>query len=90
MNWVLFPLTFAYRAGSWIHHFLYDLGLQKTNKTHLPTISVGNIAFGGTEKTPLVIQLLSFCLDKGLKPALITRGYKGEWERAGGVLSDGK
>ncbi len=90
MNRVLFPLTFAYRAGSRIHHFLYDSGLRKTDRTHLPIISVGNIAFGGTEKTPLVIQLLSLCLDKGFKPALITRGYKGEWERTGGVLSDGK
>jgi tetraacyldisaccharide 4'-kinase len=90
MNWLLFPLSFAYRAGSWTHQFLYDSGLLKKGRTHLPVISVGSIAFGGTEKTPLALQLLSFCLDKGLKPALITRGYKGGWERTGGVLSDGK
>lgn len=90
MNWVLFPLTFAYRTGSWIHHLLYGSGLRKAERTRLPVISVGNIAFGGTEKTPLAMQLLSFCLDEGLKPALITRGYKGKWEKNGGVLSDGE
>jgi tetraacyldisaccharide 4'-kinase len=90
MHWLLFPLSFVYRTGSWIHQLLYDSGLLKTERTRLPVISVGNIAFGGTEKTPLSMLLLSFCLDKGLKPALITRGYKGEWERKGGILSDGK
>lgn len=90
MKWVLYPLSFAYRKASCIHHFLYDSGLRKAIKTRLPVISIGNIAFGGTEKTPLALQILSFWLDNGFKPALITRGYKGEWERTGGVLSDGK
>jgi tetraacyldisaccharide 4'-kinase len=90
MNWVLYPLTFAFRAGSWIQRFLYDSGLLKTEAVLQPVISVGNIAFGGTEKTPLAMRLLSALLDKGFKPALITRGYRGKWEQTGGVLSDGK
>ncbi len=90
MNWVLYPLTFIFRAGSWIYRSLYDSGLLKTQGVLQPVISVGNIAFGGTGKTPLAMQLLSVLLDKGLKPALITRGYRGKWERTGGVLSDGK
>ncbi len=53
-------------------------------------ISVGNISFGGTEKTPMAIHLLEFLVQQGLKPALVTRGYKGKWEKKGGVLSDGK
>jgi len=55
----------------------------------LPVVSVGNISFGGTEKTPLAIDLLSRLRELGLKPALVSRGYKGGWERAGGVVSDG-
>jgi tetraacyldisaccharide 4'-kinase len=90
MNWLLFPLSYIYRVGSWIHQTLFDWGILKTRRIGFPLISVGNIAFGGTEKTPLVMQLLSFFLEKGLKPALITRGYKGGWERSGGILSDGK
>jgi tetraacyldisaccharide 4'-kinase len=51
---------------------------------------VGNIAFGGSGKTPLVIHLMAFLLEQGFKPAMITRGYKGKWEKSGGILSDGK
>lgn len=53
-------------------------------------ISIGNLAFGGSEKTPLAAHLLTFLLNNGFKPALVTRGYKGTWEKQGGVLSDGK
>lgn len=90
MNRVLRPLTFVYQLGSRINSFLFDRGLRKIGQTSLPVISVGNISFGGSEKTPLVMHLLTFCLEHGIKPALVTRGYKGAWEKSGGVLSDGK
>jgi tetraacyldisaccharide 4'-kinase len=51
---------------------------------------VGNIVFGGSGKTPLVVHLMTFLIKKGLRPAMVTRGYKGEWERSGGVLSNGE
>jgi tetraacyldisaccharide 4'-kinase len=90
MNRVLRPLTFFYQVGSRINNFLFDHQVRKIGQTPLPVISVGNLAFGGSEKTPLVMHLLSFCIEHKLKPALITRGYKGKWEKSGGVLSDGK
>lgn len=90
MNRVLHPLTFVYQLGSRINSFLFDRGLRKIGRVSLPVISVGNISFGGSEKTPLVMHLLSFCLENRFKPALVTRGYKGAWEKSGGVLSDGK
>jgi tetraacyldisaccharide 4'-kinase len=36
------------------------------------------------------MHLLSFYMKHRLKPALVTRGYKGRWEKSGGVLSDGQ
>jgi tetraacyldisaccharide 4'-kinase len=69
---------------------LYEAGVRKAKKAPLPVISVGNIRLGGTEKTPLAIELLSYFLNLGLRPALVSRGYKGKWEGRGGVLSDGK
>ncbi len=42
-----------------------------------PCISVGNISWGGTGKTPLCLWLLTFCHQKGLLPLLLSRGYKG-------------
>ena len=36
------------------------------------------------------MHLLSFFLENKCRPALITRGYKGKWEKSGGTLSDGQ
>ena len=36
------------------------------------------------------MNVISFLLEEGYKPALLTRGYKGKWEKKGGILSDGK
>jgi tetraacyldisaccharide 4'-kinase len=90
MHWVLSPFSLAYQVGCWINNLFYDLRLRKSYKPPLPVISVGNISFGGSEKTPLVMDLLSFCLKNGIRPALVTRGYKGKWEENGGTLSDGR
>lgn len=90
MNRVLRPLIFFYQVGSRVNNFLFDIKVRKIQRASLPVISVGNLAFGGSEKTPFVMHLLSFFSEYKLKPALITRGYKGRWEKSGGVLSNGK
>ena len=41
-----------------------------------PVISVGNIAWGGSGKTPLVDYLLSWAETLGLNAVVLTRGYK--------------
>lgn len=41
----------------------------------VPVLVVGNITVGGTGKTPLVIALCRACMDRGLKVAVISRGY---------------
>ncbi|MBS3819502.1 tetraacyldisaccharide 4'-kinase [bacterium] len=81
--------SFLYQRGSQVKNGFYSLHLIHPQKAPLPVISVGNITFGGSEKTPLVIHLASTLLQQGYKPAIITRGYKGTWEKKGGVLSNG-
>jgi tetraacyldisaccharide 4'-kinase len=68
---------------------LYDKGNLKPRKAPLPVVSVGNISFGGSEKTPLAMELIARLLDRGWRPALVSRGYRGQWEKEGDVLSDG-
>ena len=78
------------RVACWGKSELIRLKVIKQIKTPLPVISVGNLTVGGSEKTPLAMELLAFLQNSGLKPALISRGYKWKWEKEGGVLSDGK
>lgn len=90
MRCLLFPISLIIRSGCQIKKFFYNMRIFTPYKAPFPVISIGNISFGGSEKTPLAMNLLSFLLKHGLKPALITRGYKGKWEKSGGILSDGE
>ncbi|HVN76518.1 MAG TPA: tetraacyldisaccharide 4'-kinase [Thermoanaerobaculaceae bacterium] len=54
----------------------YRRGLRKVHRADVPVISVGNIAFGGTGKTPLVAALARTLLAAGFRPAILTRGYR--------------
>jgi tetraacyldisaccharide 4'-kinase len=40
-----------------------------------PVISVGNLAFGGRGKTPLVARLAQLLVELGERPAILARGY---------------
>ena len=37
----------------------------------------------------MALEILAWLLQAGRRPALISRGYKGLWEKKGGILSDG-
>lgn len=63
---------------------LYDRGLLASMAAGIPVISIGNITTGGTGKTPLVIWLCRYLEEKGIRSAVLTRGYKTEQ----GYLSD--
>lgn len=89
MRTLYLPLSLAHIAVCAAKNGLYGLGLLKPKRAPLPVISVGNITLGGSEKTPLCVSLLSCLLDSGMRPALVTRGYRGSWEKHGGLLSDG-
>ncbi|MDP2914031.1 MAG: tetraacyldisaccharide 4'-kinase [Candidatus Aminicenantes bacterium] len=69
---------------------LFKTGIRRPRKAPLPVISVGNLTLGGSEKTPLARELLTHFLGLGRRPAFVTRGYLGRWEKGGGILSDGR
>ncbi|MBL7214249.1 MAG: tetraacyldisaccharide 4'-kinase [Phycisphaerae bacterium] len=59
-----------------VRNKLYDLGVLKSYSVDAGVICVGNLTAGGTGKTPLVIWLCRYLEQKGLKCAVLTRGYK--------------
>ncbi|HEX8252633.1 MAG TPA: tetraacyldisaccharide 4'-kinase [Thermoanaerobaculia bacterium] len=71
MNALLAP----YRALNRARRALYRRGILKAKKLHRPVISIGNLAAGGTGKTPAVIAICRFLGSHGLRVAVLTRGY---------------
>ncbi|HEX9615673.1 MAG TPA: tetraacyldisaccharide 4'-kinase [Bacteroidota bacterium] len=74
MPWLL-PASWLYGAGVWLRNLLFDKGLFKVQRAGVPVISVGNISAGGTGKTPLVEFLARLLRDRGIKVAVLSRGY---------------
>jgi tetraacyldisaccharide 4'-kinase len=70
----LFPLQIVFGCAVFIRKSLYKSGLFSRYKAPVPVIAVGNIATGGTGKTPMVDYLLSkFSEDFNL--GMLSRGY---------------
>lgn len=65
-------------------HYAYDHGLFSSHSLSVPVISVGNIAFGGTGKTPLV-HLIASMLQERMRVAILTRGFRSQIEKSGKV-----
>ena len=49
--------------------------ILKTHAFSIPIISIGNIAMGGTGKTPMADWLIKYLMSIDKKPCIITRGY---------------
>ena len=75
-NALFIPLSWLYSLGVAIRHVLFDQHLLPSFSVSVPTICVGNLAVGGTGKTPMVEYLLQLLLDNGFHPAVLSRGYK--------------
>ena len=54
----------------------FDNGTIPVYKSNKLVISIGNLTFGGSGKTPLAITLASELIQRGIKPGIIGRGYK--------------
>ncbi len=84
--WLSIPLSWFYTAGVALRHVLYDQHLLPSTAVDVPTICVGNLAAGGTGKTPMVEYILALLCANGLAPAVLSRGYKRKTR--GFVLAD--
>ena len=72
-----YSVQYFFLLLSSLKKYLYKNGFLKTIKIKVPVLIIGNITLGGTGKTPLALDLVEKFLRKGLKPAIISRGYRG-------------
>ncbi len=73
---LLAAASLPYAAAVSIRNLLYQWKILPSCAVSVPVISIGNITTGGTGKTPLVIWLCRYLSQKGLRVAILTRGYK--------------
>lgn len=69
------PLALLYGIVTGIRNWLFDQEILSATAFDIPTISIGNLAVGGTGKTPHVEYILSL-LQTEWKTAMLSRGYK--------------
>jgi tetraacyldisaccharide 4'-kinase len=72
---LLFPFAFLYWLGIGVRNWLYDKKILSSASFGLPLICVGNLAVGGTGKSPMVEYLVEMLKDK-FNVATLSRGYK--------------
>ena len=53
----------------------YDQSVSDVHRCGVPVISVGNLTTGGTGKTPIVCYLAKWFRQRGLRVAIVSRGY---------------
>ena len=75
MRLFLIPFSLVYYLIVFLRDFLYERGIFKARKLSAKVISVGNITWGGTGKTPLVAFIANALLKEGKRPVILTRGY---------------
>lgn len=67
-----------------LRYTAYRRGWLRSVRLPVPVVVVGNLAVGGTGKTPFVIWLAAQLGQRGLRAGIITRGYGGSshlWPR---------
>ncbi|MFA6284005.1 MAG: tetraacyldisaccharide 4'-kinase [Desulfurivibrionaceae bacterium] len=80
----------VYRLAMVVRAFLYRNNIfLKSQRLPVPVVSIGNLTLGGTGKTPMVRYVTRLLLDKGLHPAIVSRGYGGKASCPVNIVSDG-
>jgi tetraacyldisaccharide 4'-kinase len=85
----LSPLGAAWGAGAAARVWAYRRGLVPRARLRGAVISVGNLAVGGSGKTPVVALIASMLQRAGFRVAILSRGYGGSFRGEALVVSDG-
>ena len=69
------PASKVYGAGVWVRNLMFKWGILRQRRFNVPVVVVGNLAVGGTGKTPHVEYILDLLKFK-YRIGMISRGYK--------------
>ena len=86
----LAPLSWVWQSVYFARRIFYDYGILKQHSFQVPIISVGNLTFGGTGKTPFTLWLAAYLYTKNKRVMILMRGYKGKLENSSGLIYSGK
>lgn len=87
--WALMPLSLLFGAVAGLRRGLFRNGWLRTERLPAPLIVVGNIAVGGSGKTPVTLWLVEHLKAAGRRPGIVSRGYGGHVEGVAEVPPDG-
>lgn len=71
----LSPLSFLYGIGVSLRNQLFNWGVLSAERFPVPVICIGNLAVGGTGKTPHTEYMIRLLKDE-FRVAVLSRGYK--------------
>jgi len=72
---LLYPIALLFALVVLLRNKLFDWKVLKSRKFEIPVISVGNLSYGGTGKTPHIEYLISQLMSE-FNIAVLSRGYK--------------
>lgn len=87
--WLLFPVSLLFGLLAGLRRGFYRIGLLRAVRLPVPVIVVGNIAVGGSGKTPTVDWLVARLKASGWQPGVVSRGHGGTVDEFASVPADG-
>lgn len=78
---ILRPFEIIYQCISRLRNYFYDTDWLESVRVEAPVVSIGNLSFGGTGKTPCLV-FLAECFSSSLKVVVISKSYKSKLAEA--------
>jgi tetraacyldisaccharide 4'-kinase len=69
------PLAAVWHLGIRLRNTFFDRGWAPVQRLRTPVISIGNLSVGGSGKTPFTMLLGDLLIKRGLRVAVLSRGY---------------